>query len=507
ILVQRGVRLVGVAVVTVVLAAACATSFEVKIDGVAAVAPNATPTADAEPTPTPAPAPSDDDPVVEPTTPPAATPQVAPPASTPTVTPIPIVELTYADAIDIYFDDVERFWTSASPEAFGMEFSPVSERIPYDIADDDTIPACGGEIGPRDLYDGNAFYCEPEDYIAWDDVGLFPDLYENSGPFTLGLVIAHEYGHAVQAAAGFDGATIFVELQSDCLAGAWAGAVARGESPAVPFARGDLDDAIGGSLTFADPLGTSAGDPGAHGTAFDRVNAFAEAFEGGVPVCLDYISDPPQTATLLIDRFDETAGNFPMEDLLPLLTADLSAFLDALGQPVSPGFNAPVSPVEFGGPLGDPPPCGGLAVSADATAGSAYYCEDDGQVYIDRGELDELWREAGDFAPSYLVAHSYATSLVAEFISDDPAAAVLAADCIVGVWARDVFDEAAARPAEPVHQLILSAGDLDEAIVGLLLVPPLGPSLTEPEGLVTFDRVAEFGRGFFRGVSQCRLSA
>lgn len=478
---QPAARFAAGAFVAAVLATACATAIEIHVEGEGAAGVASDPDSDV----------SGDDPVPEPTE----------------VVPDPVEELSYEDAIDVYFADVERFWSEASPAALGLEFSPVSARIPYDIADDATIPACGGELGPLELYDGNAFYCQPENYIAWDNVGLFPDLYEQFGAFTLGLVISHEYGHAVQASAGFDGPTIFVELQADCLAGAWAGTVARGEGTDVPFARSDLDDAIGGFLTFADPLGTPAADPDAHGTAFDRLNAFVESFEGGVDVCLDYISDPPETATLLVDRADDTEGNLPMDELLPLMTEDLAIFLNALGQgEVSADFMAPGAPLQFGGPLGDPPACGALTVAADDVAGSAYYCEADGQVYIDRSELDELWRIVGDFAPAYSVAHSYAMSIVVEFISDDPAAAVLAADCVVGVWSRVAFDRAALPPEEQVFDLVLSAGDLDEGIVGLLLVPPLGPSLTEPEGLVTFDRAAEFARGFFQGISQCPLS-
>lgn len=429
-----------------------------------------------------------------------------PPSSPPVSTPGPVEELPYGEAIDVYFADIENFWATSMPAVFGREFEPVNARVPYEPRVEATIPECDGETGPRDLYEGNAFYCDPDDYIAWDDVGLFPDLYTTYGDFTLGLVIAHEYGHAVQTQVGLDGPTIVIELQADCLAGAWAAAVAAQQTTGVPFERADLDNAIGGFLTFADPLGTPAGDPTAHGTAFDRLNSFAEGFEAGAEICVGYLEDPPQTATILVDRFDATGGNLPLESLLPLLSEDLTIYLDALGGiEVGPGFGAPLDPVEFGRGIGDPAACDGEAVVADEVLGSAYYCGSDGQVYLDRAELEDLWSEVGDFAPGYAVAHSYVMSVVVEFVEDDPAAAVLAADCLVGVWARDVFDEAGLAPSERTHVLQLSAGDLDEGIVGLLLVPPLGPSLSTPEELVTFDRVAEFGRGFFQGFDQCRL--
>ncbi|MCP4223955.1 MAG: hypothetical protein GY773_11475, partial [Actinomycetia bacterium] len=162
--------------------------------------------------------------------------------------------------------------------------------------------------------------------------GQFPELYEVFGDFAVGLVIAHEYGHAMQARGRVDGPTIFVELHADCLAGAWAGSVAAGEGGMAPFFdRDDLDGAIGGFLTFADPRGTPAADLEAHGTAFDRLNAFSEGFENGLTPCGAYLTDPPQTASILIDPEDEE-GNMPLVDLLPLLAEDLGVFMNTLGE-------------------------------------------------------------------------------------------------------------------------------------------------------------------------------
>lgn len=472
------------------VAGACATSVEVNVvtsRDVAATA--ATPLDAATPEAAATPDTSADAPTAEPTA----------EASAPTATPVP--ELGYDEAVDAYFTDVERFWSDAAPLDLGFDFEPVGERVPYDP--EGNIPACAGEIGPRELYVGNAFYCQPDDYIAWDDEGLFPDLYTTFGDFAVGLVIAHEYAHAIQARARFDGPTIVIELQADCFAGAWAGSVATGAGVGIPFEREDLDNAIGGFLTFADPLGTPAADPGAHGTAFDRLNAFTEGFERGLPVCETYLASPPPTASILIDRRDANEGNLPLDQLLPLLVEDLEFFLTDLGTELAgPGFLAPDRLTQFGGRYGAPGACGGAAVDPASLEGSAYLCEADNVVYADRPALDDLFAEVGDFAPSYAIAHSFATSVSAT-LAVDATQAVLGADCLVGVWARDVFDEAAAAPPEPRHVLVLSAGDLDEGIVGLLLAPPTGPSLADPGAITVFDRVAEFGGGFFRGATEC----
>ena len=425
----------------------------------------------------------------------------------PAATPTPVPELPYGEAIDTYLADIEAFWAGAAPALVDGGFVPVDAVVPYDPTELDNIPACAGEVGPLEIYRENAFYCEPDDYIAWDDAVLFPDLYRTYGDFSVGLVLAHEYGHAIQSRAEAIGPTVFLELHADCLTGAWAGSVADGSRPGVPFESTDLDNAIGGFLTFADPRGTPAGDPGAHGTAFDRVNAFAQGFEGELPACAQYLDDPPQTASILIPPSDPSGGDLPLDQLIPLLVTDLQVYLDGLGRrEIDPSFDAPGEPVEFGSGIGDPPACGGAELSADAIDGSAYYCETDRTVYIDRFELQELWVEIGDFAPAYGVAHSYSMSVAVESIAADPTAAVLAADCLVGVWARDIFDDARLPAAARTHQIELSAGDLDEGIVGLVLVPPIGPSLTASPGLQTFDRVSAFSAGFFRGVSQCPFS-
>ena len=485
------IRLVAALAVLLLVAAGCATTLDINVQTEAGPAPQPSQDVarDEEPTP-----------VEEATAAPTEQPTEAPTES-PTATPVP--DLGYEEAIEVYFADVERFWDREGDKLGIAPFVPVRDRIPYDPSEPGAVPTCGGELGPVAIYVGNAFYCNPDDYIAWDDVGLFPDLYEQYGDFTVGLVIAHEYAHAVQARADFDGPTIFVELQADCLAGAWAASVAAGNARGVPFDPTDLDNAIGGFLTFADPLGTPAGDPSAHGTAFDRLNAFAEGFEFGVEACPAFLTNPPQTASLTIDVGDVNEGNLPLVDLLPILVTDLTNYLEIVGQDLlGPEFVGPQALVEFGDDRGDPADCGGLSVDPRELAGSAYYCELTRTVAIDRAELETAWNDVGDFAPAYAVAHAYATSVAAP-LGATAADVVLVADCIVGVWARNVFDATENPPPPRVHTIFLSAGDLDEGIVGLLTIPPVGVSLAPTGPIAVFDRVTAFADGFFSGANFC----
>ena len=69
---------------------------------------------------------------------------------------------------------------------------------------------------------GNAFYCVKSNFIAYDDVALMPRLAETFGTFSVALVLAHEWGHAIQDRAGNDGEqTVYLEQQADCFAGAF----------------------------------------------------------------------------------------------------------------------------------------------------------------------------------------------------------------------------------------------------------------------------------------------
>ena len=95
--------------------------------------------------------------------------------------------------------------------------------------------------------------------------------------------MAHEFGHAMQGRFGFaSGRGIQDETQADCLAGAWTGWVAAGESEHVSLRTPDLDDVVRGFLLLRDDVGSDPKDTQAHGSYFDRVSAFYEGFDGGV---------------------------------------------------------------------------------------------------------------------------------------------------------------------------------------------------------------------------------
>lgn len=79
----------------------------------------------------------------------------------------------------------------------------------------------------------NASYC-PADNTIYYDLAFLAELTKRYGPQTAEIVLAHEYGHAVQAHLGLLGVDWLlrsqIELQADCFAGVYvaAAAVSRG---------------------------------------------------------------------------------------------------------------------------------------------------------------------------------------------------------------------------------------------------------------------------------------
>src|SRR5690606_11787693 len=110
----------------------------------------------------------------------------------------------------------------------------------------------------------------PDDAVAWDQEFLIPSLEQEFGSFTIAVVVAHEWGHAIQARARIDEPTIVTELQADCFAGAWIRHVQFDRPSRFAVSTEDLDLALAGFLALKDAPGALATDANAHGSGFDR---------------------------------------------------------------------------------------------------------------------------------------------------------------------------------------------------------------------------------------------
>ena len=183
----------------------------------------------------------------------------------------------YSQTLQLVFASLEEYWAQALPEAFGVAFTPPSRYVYY-RPEEGPGPRCGNEQAPAK----NAFYCPAGDFIAWDESGLVIPYYVQAGDFAAAFVLAHEFGHAMQARLPQqERLTVLSELQADCFAGAWS----RYAEEQRDLEAGDLDEATAAVLSAADVPGTPFTDPRAHGTGFERIRAFTDGYEAGPRAC------------------------------------------------------------------------------------------------------------------------------------------------------------------------------------------------------------------------------
>lgn len=280
----------GAALIAGALLAACAAPTPQDVATLPPAGITATPDAVQPPTPTPvtttqapvsvrrlpdAPAPPPEPPPVT-FPPPVSVPEsVLPPVTVPTAPPAGTfaadLEAAVADARQV----VDGYWTRHWADVFtGSYASPTVVGL-YD-GTGTAVPTCGGK--PLPAY--NAVYCVPQDYLAWDAtlMGLRTQIGD-TWPY---LVIAHEWGHAIQARLATTLHTQALELQADCLAGATLyGAAADG----VLVLDEDAASEIATALAAASDE-TPWTDSTDHGTATERTGAFDAGRTGGVRACL-----------------------------------------------------------------------------------------------------------------------------------------------------------------------------------------------------------------------------
>jgi predicted metalloprotease len=184
----------------------------------------------------------------------------------------------YESDLALVLGDLRSYWTNALPQLYGVDHTPPAAFIEYHSEDD--APSCGGER----VQPGNAFYCVPQNYIAWDEASLLMPYFAEVGDFAIAFVLAHEWGHAIQRQVGAQAeAGIFFELQADCYAGAW-GVDADQRGMLEP---GDVEEGLRAAESVGDRPGIPWFDPQAHGTPAQRIEAFSLGFREGPFACTE----------------------------------------------------------------------------------------------------------------------------------------------------------------------------------------------------------------------------
>ncbi len=395
--------------------------------------------------------------------------------------------------------DVDDYWHRTYPEAYGGDFPELTGGFhPY--GPDTEMPPCGQPPPAYADIEDNAFYCPSNDLIAWDEAQLIPWVNENFGAFTIGIVFAHEYAHAVQVRVGAEGRTIDLELQADCFAGAWTRDVVDGHSSLFSIDEAGLDRSVAGLIAISDQPGTPADDPLAHGSGFDRIGAFLDGYDGGPGTCAAYQGTQRRTVEVPFQTDTEVAnsGNLPLEGdggLLTVIGDDLNAFYDVLFGELGRTF-APVSDLRVVDPASDSVSCGGDQLSGDELSYAALYCEDENVVVIDGAGLVTALDEIGDFAVAAEVARLWAQAAQAQLGLGEGKEQSLQADCLTGVWVLWTYPDGSGPRS---RSLRLSAGDLDEGIMGFLAY---GQDIVDEAGTV-FERTEALRAGFVEGRDAC----
>lgn len=283
------------------------------------------------------------------------------------------------------------------------------------------------------------------------------------------MVLAHEYGHAIQQQAGLvrrDTPTLVGEQQADCLAGSYLRWVAEGNSPRFTLGTADgLNNLLAAVIGFRDPLMSEAdARHGAdeHGSAFERVSAFQFGFTDGASAC----------AAIDVKEIQQRRGNLPV-----LLPEDQSGELPITEQWVRSmveALNILFAPAR--------PPRLSFAADAAATCPSTQpsppvsYCPDTDTIVVDLEELDVLGARPDEDAVGTLATgdNTAYSVLISRYmlalqhqrgLALDNAEAALRTACLTGV--------ATAKMTRPVtvpggDTVLLTAGDVDEAVSGIL---------------------------------------
>ncbi|MEU4557732.1 neutral zinc metallopeptidase [Actinoplanes sp. NPDC023936] len=166
----------------------------------------------------------------------------------------------------------EEYWG----QRLGAGFSPVRQLIAYEQEGD---VACAQEPLPRN----NAVYCSAGDFIAYD-VNWAYAAFRQIGDAFLFYLLGHEYAHGIQARLGIRKQfTIEQELQADCMAGAFIGDKAR--EGRLRMQDDDTRELADGLEAVGDQPGQPWFAEGSHGTAEQRMDAFAGGYQNSLESC------------------------------------------------------------------------------------------------------------------------------------------------------------------------------------------------------------------------------
>jgi predicted metalloprotease len=405
---------------------------------------------------------------------------------------------SYEKVIAAAITDLQSYWAEEFPQLYGARYQPIPRARIIAARPGVAMPRCQGHRTVYADVRGNAFYCLQSNFIVYDDVRLMPNLAETFGSFAGALVLAHEWGHAIQDRAGNgDQQTIYVEQQADCFAGAFVRHAGE-DGGTLRLRAGDLEASLGAMLQIRDAPGESSEDPNAHGSAFDRISAFQDGFESGPTKCAQYFGDPPLLVELPFSSEEDelSQGDVAGEDVIPLAVDLLNDFYSQVEPNYQPLSTRDIQSFDSS-KRSSIPECGGTLTRKEVE-NRVFYCLNDGYIAFDEPFLQSVYDEIGDFGVASLIANPWATYVQTiqqiPGVEDNTLTAVFQSDCYTGGWSAALFNGILERGS-------LSPGDLDEFVQAFLVYSRArGVEANVP---ITFLRVAFFRQGFLQGYNSC----
>lgn len=396
-------------------------------------------------------------------------------------------------------NDIEDYWKSVYSQSLKGTFVPVGKLVSYDSNDPASPIVCH-----NDTYKlVNAFFTSRCNLIAWDRGVFMPIAQRYFGDMSVNGVLAHEFGHALQQMAKLvtrRDPTIVREQQADCFAGVYLFWVADGKSPRFTLSTADgLDHVLAGVITTRDPvMDADTTNDDEHGSALDRISAFQMGFISGASACSGInAKEIQQRRGDLPTKLQRDTSGDPETGEVPINEDTLSTQMEVLGKIFSPKNPPTLSYKPADCPDAKPSP-------------PASYCPATNTIVIDLPGLAKMGRVAaenehtlpqGDDTALSIVMSRYALAVQRErgLPMQSPWTALRTA-CLTGVVHR--------KMAEPIDtpsqkQLVLTAGDLDEAVSGLLtnhMVASDADGTSVPAG---FTRIAAFRGGVTGNMDAC----
>lgn len=393
--------------------------------------------------------------------------------------------------------DLEEFWKFAYPDTFDGEFEAVKDLVSWDS---DAWKGTFCDEPTEGLI--NAGYCEQDNTIGWDRTVLMPALRQANGDMAITMVLAHEYGHAIQKLATLNPKgvpTLVTEQQADCLAGVYVRWVAEGKSPRFTLSTGDgLNNLLAAMISFRDPVMSQDdyyGSEDEHGSAFERISAFQFGFTDGAAAC----------KAITIKEIRDRRGDLPVElpsdesGELPVTEGSVRSLVDAMNILFEPK-NPPQ--LSF-----DP-----TTACPDArTSPPTSYCPATNTIVVDLPALQALGNPVegedgvvlqGDNTAYSALMSRYMLAVQHEHggVLLDNAEAGLRTACLTGVATTKLSTTITTPDGNTVA---LTAGDIDEAVAGLLTNGLAASDVNGESVPAGFSRIDAFRVGVLGDTERC----